>query len=154
MRVRDGVGWGVIWCCLRMGWSGEGVMGENNIIMIGRWHNYLVRDEKQRVRGKKWIAQTAYGIKGRKHRKIERRGVIKDGWYSLEESVASTWGGWQTLLFISPEKRWKSKDEERRASLYDWMEDTRLETDFTLCLTNVPKDYVQFWCHEQRQYTV
>lgn len=81
-RARDGVGWGVIWCCLRVGWSGEGVMGENNIIMIGRWHNYLVRDEKQSVRGKKWIAQTAYGIKGRKHRKIERRGVIKDCWYS------------------------------------------------------------------------
>ena len=36
------------------------------------------------------------------------------------------------------------RDEERRASLYGWMEDTRLETDFTLCLTNMPKDYVQF----------
>ena len=33
---------------------------------------------------------------------------------------------------------------EKGASLYGWMEDSRLETDFTLCLTNMPRDYVQF----------
>lgn len=75
-----------------------------------------MRDEKQRVRGKKWIAQTAYGIKGRKHRKIERDEVLLRTADTARESLWLVYeadGKHCSLYLVKNDERVQMSKEER-----------------------------------------